>query len=390
MKPRHIVYINIVFIALMLFSAGMVYQFMTGKKPLSMLQSIGHHTNNVTVKTGQCLDRAALNLSGVESKTLQQLAVYQQACHSFATDTMMIFASVPTSNAQATRYAQEDAAMLKEFAKYGVRPLVVAEPTDKDGTNIDFALLANGSLNAVFDTYFTTLKANGITDAQLGIWNPFPEANLPYWQNSHPQYFSPAVNNYLTALKAQFPQAHTSILLNSATYENTDFNWQNGDYESLVPYVKDIKPGLVEYAGLQGFPWMASQGGSASIFNAAEFLNPDLLAEMAEALGTKKVWFNTGTFASKYTLDPSRIVTVQPERRKAILTTVNEQALILQKQGYQVSINIFAEDKSKSSEETNWSYWADKKPFNSTATPVITDFINQLHSEKIELWLFDK
>jgi hypothetical protein len=390
MKPRHVVYINIVFIGLMLFSAGMVYQFMTGKKPLSMLQSFGHHNSKVTVKTSQCTNKQPLNLTGVETKSLQKLAVYQQACHSLATDTMMIFTSIPASNSQAQRYADEDAVMLKDFAKHGVRPVVIAEPTDKDGTNLDFVQLANGSLNPVFETYFTRLKSNGITDEQLGIWNPFPEANLPYWQNSHPQYFSPAVNNYLTALKAQFPQAHTSILLNSATYENTDFNWENGDYESLVPYVKDIKPGLVEYAGLQGFPWMASQDGAASIFNAAEFLNPDLLVEMAEHLGTKKVWFNTGTFESKYTLDPSRAVTVQPERRKAIFSTVNEQALALQKQGYQVAVNVFAEDKSKTSEETNWSYWNDNRPFNSTATPVITDFINQINSEKINFWLFDK
>jgi len=390
MKPRHLIYINIVFIGLMLFSAGMVYQFMTGKKPLSMLQAITHRNSHVTVETGQCTNKEPLNLSGAETKALQTLAVYQQACHSFATNTMMIFTAMPVSNSQAQRYAAEDAVLLKDFAKHGVRPLVIAEPTDKDGTNIDFAKLADGSLNTVFETYFTQLKANGITDEQLGIWNPLPEANLPYWQNSHPQYFSPAINNYLTALKAQFPQAHTSVLLNSATYENSDFNWENGDYESLVPYVKDIKPGLVEFAGLQGFPWMASQGGSASIFNAAEFLNPDLLMEMAEHLGTKKVWFNTGTFESKYTLDPSRTISVQPERRKAIFDTINDQALVLQKQGYQVAINVFAEDKSKTSEETNWSYWSDNKPFNSKSTPVITDFINQITNEKIDFWLFDK
>lgn len=390
MKPRHLIYINLIFIGLMLFSAGMVYQFMTGKQPLSMLQSIGHHSSAVTVKTDQCVNQAPLNLTGSQTKPLQDLAVYQQACHSFVTDTMMVFTSIPVSNSQAVRYAQEDATILKDFAKHGVRPLVVAEPTDKDGVNIDFAQLADGTLNPVFGTYFSTLKASGITDEQLGIWNPFPEANLPYWQNSHPQYFAPAVNNYLGALKAQFPQAHTSVLLNSATYENTDFNWENGDYESLIPYVKGIKPGLVEYAGLQGFPWMASQGGAASIFNAAEFLNPDLLTEMADSLGTKKVWFNTGTFSAKYVLDPSRVVTLQPERRKAILATVNEQALAIQKQGYQISVNIFAQDKSKTSEETNWSYWSANKPFNSNATPVLTDFINQLHSEKINFWLFDK
>ena len=390
MKPRHIVYINIAFLALMLFSAGVVYQFITGKKPLSLLQSIGQKTAVVNVTTDKCNDKDGLNLTGSSDASLKKLDVYQVACHSFVTDTMMVFTSMPATDAQAKQYAISDAAILKDFAKHGVRPLVIAEPTSKDGTQLDFAAFANGNMTPVIASYFRELKAQGITDEQLGIWNPFPEANLPYWNNNQPQFFAPAVNNYLTALKQQFPKAHTSILLNSATYETTDFNWENGDYQSLLPFVKGIAPGLVEYAGLQGFPWMARQGGTATIFNAAEFLNPELLTEMAQSLGTKKVWFNTGTFVNKYTLDPARIVAVSPERRKAILTTVHDQALSLKDEGYSVSINIFAEDKSKSSEETDWSYWKDNQPFQSTSTPVITDFIGQLHQEGIAFWLFDK
>lgn len=389
MKPRHILYINIVFFGLALFSAGMVYQFMTGKKPLSLLQSIGHRSQPVIVETNKCLDKPALHLGGSNTRALHKLAAYQQACHSFVTDTMMVFTAMPATATQAQKYAQDDAEILKDFAQHGVRPLVVAEPTDKSGTNLDFARFADGSLNPVIETYFAELKALGVTDQQLGIWNPFPEANLPYWENSRPEYFSPAVNNYLSILRSHFPQAHTSVLLNSATYEHTDFNWENGDYQSLLPYVKDIKPGLVEYAGLQGFPWMARQGGTASIFNAAEFLNPELLSEMADKLGTQKIWFNTGTFATKYALDPAQVVSVTPERRKAILTTVNDQALSLQKQGYDVSVNIFAQDKSKTSEETDWSYWHNDKPFQSAAAPVLTEFISQLHKENIAFWLFD-
>lgn len=390
MKPRHIVLINIIFIGFMLFSAGMVYQFMTGKKPLSIIKSWGYTTKATHVSTNTCSNQKAMNLQGATNASLRKLTVYQEACHGFATDTLMVFLSMPDSEEAAVALAKEDAATLKEFATYHVRPLVIAEPSSKDGTQLDFELFANGTYNTAVARYFAELKAAGVTSQELGIWTPFPEANLPYWDNNQPEFFAPAVNNYLTALRAVFPEAATSVMLNSATYDTSDFNWENGDYASLLPYVKGIQPGLVTYAGLQGFPWMAQQGGGGSILNAAEFLNPDLLTEMATALGTKKVWLNTGTFTSKYTLDPAKVVTMTPERRKSVLATVYDQAIVLQKEGYEVSVNIFAQDKSKTAEETNWSYWGGDKPFSSPAAPVITDFIGRLHDAKINLWLFDR
>jgi hypothetical protein len=389
MKPRHIVVINLFFIGLVLFSSGMVYQFMTGQKPLSMLKSIGHHSTVASVKTATCTNQPPFNLNGASTTALQTLSVYQTACHSRAASTMMLFTSMPATEQEAADYAKADAQTLKDFAAHGVRPLVIAEPSEKNGTTLDYATFANGGFNSQITTYFQTLKDQGITDTQLGIWNPFPEANLPYWNDNQPQYFAPAVNNYLGILKQMFPGAHTSIMLNSATYRTTDFDWANGEYDSLLQYVKGITPGLVEYAGMQGFPWMSPQGGNGAIVNAAEFLAPDLLKEMADSLGTKKVWFNTGTFSAKYTLDPSQTVTMTPERRKAVTQTINDQAVALQKSGYTVAVNIFAQDKSRTAEATNWSYWSAGKPFESPAAPVITDFINQLDQEHIDFWLFD-
>lgn len=388
MKPRHLVIINIVFLCLMLFSAGVVYQFMTGNKPLSFFKDI-RGSKDVAVKTSDCTDKDPLVLAKATTPGAKKLAVYQQACHSFATDTLMIFFSMPTTQEQAVAYAKEDAAVLKEYAQAGIRPLVISEPSTKDGTQLDFSRTAAGEYNIALDAYFAGLRAAGITDAQLGIWNPFPEANLPYWLNNKPEYFAPSVNNHLTALRKQFPDATASILLNSATYEATDFNWENGDYASLLPYVKGIAPGSVQYAGLQGFPWLARQGGTGAILNAAEFLNPQLLAEMAEAVGTKKVWLNTGTFQTKYALDPALTVTMESSRRKAVLNTVTDQALVLKEKGYEVAVNIFAKDKSKESEETDWSYWHGSDPFSSSSTPVLTEFIARLHDEKISFWLFD-
>jgi hypothetical protein len=390
MKRHHLITINLIFISLMMFSAGMVYQFMTGNKPLAALSSFRHQAPP-SVKTSDCNSKPPLSLDGAQTTSLRKLAVYQHACHSFVADTMMIFVGMPTSEKTAITAAQQDAATIKEFSKYHVRPLVIAEPTDyANDAQLDFSKFSKGTYTKSIDSYFAKLKAAGITDKEMGIWNPFPEANLPYWLHNDPQYFAPNVNIYLTALRKYFPTVETSIMLNSATYEPSDFDWANGDYVSWLPYLKGIKPGTVTHVGLQGFPWVAKQGGSGSIINAAEFLNPAIISEAADYLQIKKIWLNTGTFSEKYALDLGKIAYMAPQQRKAILSTITEQAAGLQKKGYAVSVNLFAQDKSQASEETNWSYWSNDDPFTSLAAPVFTDFRRDLQERNIDFWLFDK
>ena len=391
MKKHHLLIINLIFISFTLLSAGVVYQFMTGNRPLAAIgQIFKREEKKPTFTTNKCSDKPALTtLHNTEDPHLRKLSLYQEACHSLATDTMMVFVDMPISEPTATAAAEKVAITLKDFSHAKVRPLVVAEPSGEWG-NIDFGEFASGMYDQWIDLYFKTLKSKGITDEQMGIWNPFPEANLPYWNNNKPEYFSPSVTKYLTKLRKYFPKAQTSVLLNSATYEVNDFDWRSGDYISLVQYVKGIPKGLVDYAGLQGFPWMAPQGDDTTIFNGAEFVNATLLSEMADQLQTKKVWFNTGTFATKYALDPAKRVGLSPERRKDIFLTITEEARKLKKKGYTVSINVFAQDKSDSAEATDWSYWKDNKPFESAATPVLTEFISGLPKEGIGFWLFDK
>ncbi len=375
----------------MALSAGTVYQYMTGRQVLHIISDLTRKQRPVIVTTDRCGPREALDLHDARTSSLKKLAVYQQACHSYATGTMMYFAGFPVSHESAAKQSAAVAVMLKDFAKHGVRPLVIAEPTDYDGsTNVDFAQIAAGTYNQWLDEYFANLKAAGITDRQMGIWNPFPEANLPYWNNNLSSYFAPNINLYISYLRKYFPQAETSIMLNSATYETTDFEWQSGDYNSLLPYIKGITTGSINYAGLQGLPWIPPAGGNGPILNAADYLNPTLISEMADYLGTKKIWLNTGSFSRKYALDPARSAGITTEQRRAVLATVNEQVLVLQRKGYSVSVNMFAEDKSNASEETNWSYWTSDKPFNSPYTPLLTNFISRLNDEKVEFWLFDK
>lgn len=393
MKQRHMILISLVFIGLMLLSAGTVYQFMTGSKPLAVLQDIGHHNTATLVATNSCSNGAPIaGLSKTQSPPLKKLAIYQEACHSFVTNTMMIFVGMPVSALSASQNAQTDSTTLKEFAQFGVRPLVIAEPTNyANGVNIDYSQFAAGKFTPWVNDYFKDLLADGVTEQDMGIWNPFPEANLPYWANNQPQYFAPDVNIYIKALRMYFPTAQTSIMLNAASYATNDFNWENGNYVSLLPYVKGITPGTIDYAGLEGFPWIPPQGQTtAPILNGATFLNSSIISETADYLKIKNIWLNTGTFSDKYALDPSEINYLSPQQRAAILTTVDGQALALTKQGYHVSVNLFSQDKTQASEETNWSYWSNNQPFTSRSTPVLTQFITQLNQQHIGFWLFDE
>lgn len=390
MKKQHYLFINILFIALMLLAASVVIQFMTGYKITDAFSGLWPQSKVANIQTDQCSTKSGLNLSGSDDPSIQKLAVYQQACRSYVTDTLMLFTSMPPSADEARIYAKNDAETLKKFANRGIRPIIIYEPSDKTGAQLDFGLLANGSFNAAIEAYFKELKSLGISDKQLGIINPLPEANLPYWNNNRPEFFGPAVNNFLSIARAHFPAVETSVLLNSATYDVNDFNWENGDYNSLLPYVKSINPSLINYAGIQGFPWISRQGGNGVIFNAAEFVNPSLLDEMAEQLKTKKVWVNTGTFSRKYTLDADQLRTITAEQRKDILQTIMTQAISLKDKGYSVSINIFAEDKSQTSEETDWSYWQNNDPTSSADASILTSFIKELDQNSISFWLFDR
>src|SRR6266567_2433603 len=116
MKTRHVLFINIIFFAFMLFSAGVVYQFMTGNKPLDILHAFHAH-KPVQVTTTACSTQKALSLTGVQNQQLQKLSVYQEACHSFAAGTVMMFVGIPMSTQDAVAEATQTAVVLKTFAK---------------------------------------------------------------------------------------------------------------------------------------------------------------------------------------------------------------------------------------------------------------------------------
>ena len=395
MLKKEIFIYTLFIVAVAAFTMNTVLEELTGEGLRRLLPIVELKTKSTTVisSLGTCTDEEPIaNLEQAEDPHLQKLARYQKACQSLAVKKLMIFTSMPKDDLEAKDMALAMAKTLQEFADYSIIPLVIVEPTSNWGL-IDFEEFDTGFFDDWIITYFRTLKEEGIDDNMMGIWVPFPEANLPLWnnQNTSPEDFAVVVNRYLRLLKSSFPTTHTSILLNSTTYETSDFNWQNGEYVSLLPYVEKIDKELISSMGIQGFPWlpMRSQPGPG-IVDPAEYLNSRFLTEAAKALNVSEVWFNTGTFGAKYTIDADKTIQVPPTKREDLLVRTITEALKVKKQGFDVWINIFAQDKSDAAEATDWSYLPINPESSNNATTVLINFIRRAGDRNIGIALFDR
>lgn len=331
------------------------------------------------------------DLSKAQDLRLRKLSEYQTICKSLASQKLMIFIEMPNDNIVAKTEAKKLAVTLKEFSKYKITPVVIIEPNTKWGL-VDFLEFNTGFYDAWIKTFFATLKSEGIKDDQMGIWVPFPEANIPTWNKagSTPHDFALAVNKYVKIMRSEFPNTHASILLNSATYDVADYDWAYGEYISLLPFVKDIEPGLINSFGLQGLPWIpAKNSPSNSLTDPSQYLNYLQATEAAEKLGVKEIWFNTGTFGAKYTQDSTKLVIIDHLVRKTILDGVLSEAQKAQDRGFKVWINLFSENKSDTPETTDWSYWHNTKVLNTKEQSIFKDFIAELNQNKIGVSFYD-
>jgi hypothetical protein len=346
----------------------------------------------LTPYAGPCSPRPPVpGLEGTSDRNLRKLKQYQDVCESFVTDTLMFFTSMPDSHKEALELAADVSRKLKEFARYRVHPIVIVEPETESGT-LNFETLAAGVYDPYLETFFTALKDTGLSDDQLGTWVPFPEANLPLWNkgNFQPEQFGILVNRFLGMLKRHFPAARGSILLDASTYEDHDRGWQNGMHLSLLSYIRQVDPQLVDSFGIQGFPWVPPKySWERPVVDPAVFLRLRLAEEAAAFLGTRNIWINTGTFGRKHVDRPARTVAMSPRLRASILAAVILQAETLERKGYRVSINLFAEDKSAAEEATDWSYWQTPGEGNP-GRDVFRDFMRRAAGGGIPVSLFDQ
>lgn len=289
------------------------------------------------------------------------------------------FVPTPTTPEQASTYAASIAQILHDFAKAEMQPLVFVEPTNDKG-KLNLQKYANGAYDVALQTYFAQLKANGVTDKDMGTWVILPEGNMPEWSSVDPTVYAKTVTKTAKIQKQYFPASRTAIMLDSETYP-TATSYEGGTYVSLRPYVKDIPHGLIDSVGLQGFP----ESGVAS---PSQYLRIDLLTEMAHTLRVKDIWLNTGTFGTAYDSQHHSMTKVSAYERAAQLRDVATKAEDLHRQGFNVAVHLFAENKLRSSEKIDWSYWHGT-PSTSTDAPVFAHFAKQLEQGNVALWVFD-
>lgn len=331
-------------------------------------------------------------LTGSYMPQLQKLAEYELVCGGTVTSTMMIFTGMPKDTNEAIDMAQGMASDLKEFARFGIRPLVILEPTSSEG-NINFAKYRAGSHDALMEQYFAEIKQQGVSDRQMGTWVPFPEPNIPLWDDTTIEDLTANIIKTVTIQKKYFPGSKASIMLDSMSYPSGSHSWDNGGYTSLLPYVQNIPKGLIDSFGYQGFPWSppTTQGGLAGAnLEAKQFVQAKLAVEAARALGITDVWLNTGSFGRSYSNDAKQTVIVDPDTRSKILQGVIEQAKAVKASGFHVAINLFAEDKGALAEGNDWSYWSSGQTSNSEATTVFKAFAANTRSNGLDLWIFDQ
>jgi len=322
---------------------------------------------------------------------LQKLAEYEEACSGMVTDTTMIFTRMPSSADDATQLSHEMAGHLTEFNSYNIQPLIILEPVTNEGP-VNFGEYQQGKYDSYMQTYFQNLKTQGITDVMMGTWVPFPEPNIPEWDNTT---IEAAVTNIMKTIalqKEHFPTSKASVLLNSMSYPPDNSTWNGGEYKSLIPYITNIPKGLVDSFGYQGFPWSPPQNEgvlSQANLSASNFLQSGLAIEAAKELGVTKIWLNTGSFSRSYANDPGQQVTVSSEKRGEILQSIIKEAQEIQNAGFTTAIHLFAEDKSAMSEGVDWSYWRTGQADSSPDTQNFKTFVATARESNFQFWLFD-
>jgi hypothetical protein len=275
-------------------------------------------------------------MSKAEDPQLQLLAGYESALnHRFSDE--MLFTNMPRTQEEGKAQAADLAGKLKEYGKYGVKPLIIMEPMAVDGGKMDLKSLSSHESVSALDALFSGLKDEGITDKQMGTLVPLPEADLPDWggHTTDPALFGKNYAAVGTAFKKAFPKAHLSLLLDSAAYPNGDVDYANGDTSAaaLMPYVKALKdtPGMpaIDSIGFQGFPWNTTD-------KPTNYLDHSVATALAKELDVHSIWFNTGT-AESYS---NKKVPTQV-RRDQLLGEL-AQAGAAKAEGFDVRMNLFA------------------------------------------------
>jgi hypothetical protein len=345
------------------------------------------NSNSLPIITrDNCSNKSKLINLDTTNPYMAKLDSYQSLCSSLAFDSMMIFTFMPQDAEAMDQEVKNLSGKLATFKQAGVKPIIVLEPTSEEGL-LNFYDFELGKYDQSLRSLFGQLQAKGVTSDMMDNIIPFPEPNIPTWDrnNSSPSGYAKNFNKTITILREFYPEARGTILLNTKTYATDDRNWASGQVTSLKPYITKLDPNLVKSIGLQGFPWHSPNNQKAfDEKEASKFLPLKLIEELSTELSNKSIVLNTGTFYTKYTKNQEETIKVTPAKRKEILDSILIESKTLINKGYQVHINLFAEDKSKTAEDTDWSY---KGPDHQA---ILKEFISRSDVMGISLSVFDK
>ncbi len=377
MKLKDIITYSLLFLVSIAFTAEIVFFQLTGRHVIGNSKHFEDH------QLIRCSDTNLKLRKRTNDPQLKIISKYEDVCGSQFLSYMMLFTGMPISRVNAHSMADVMTQRLNAFDDFEISPIVIMEPDSEWGL-VDFNEYSRGDYDEWIDAYFERLKMNGITDEQLGIWIPFPEPQQPFWNNNqNPDDYAISINRHFKQLKKYFPKATTGILLDS----------QVGSDESasqLVAYTRLIEPQLINYVGLQGFPWHPTAEGDSrsAIISASEFIPAYMLEEVANSLGKKEVIINTGTYRRRKASSGGEVA-VSTQQRMNILKSVEAEVDLLESSGFNVIVNIFSEDKFELQEGVDWSYWESSDSAEDSHAALFTNFVNKLINSGAEISIYD-
>lgn len=385
MKKRDVLLFTGIFVALVIWGVSIVFQEVTKQ---GLIESLNHKLTKRSTpveRSERCTEHLPRRTIDVvfDDPQVKAAQEYEKKCASSFLDYVMIFTSMPSHAEEAEQKARALAKRLRIIADYGLIPMVIVEPETERGL-IDFAEYAKGDYDIYVDEYFKVLKSTGLTDQQLGLWVPFPEPQQDFWNNNgNPEDFAKNINRHSKSLRKFFPTAKLAILLDSQVGEHNRSSM-------LLAYTRLIDDGAVNVVGLQGFPWHAPtrHDRRSAVVDAGEFLQAEMIDEVAKSLKVKDVLLNSGSYRRRLMRDGGNL-TIAVKDRQQILQTELAEAVKLRAKGYNVIFNIFAENKLKSKEAVDWSYWS-HATINDESVGIFKDFIHKLHQHQVKLSIYDK
>lgn len=94
--------------------------------------------------------------------------------------------NMPQSQTEIEGASYYMANIMNEYAKYGVTPMFIFEPTGDNGNQLDLGKLKNGDYSANLELLFSMIKNDRkVTEDKLGIMIPYPEINTPAFDRTN-------------------------------------------------------------------------------------------------------------------------------------------------------------------------------------------------------------